>query len=208
MRSPSEFRMRKDENSNKTSKSTNISTKILNYLIGVDEIDKNDVYTSSPQSGVNHFKEKRSRLTNKISACSDITPKSFCGDYNDHGSTDSLEGMHALPRKSVKVITDVSGVHKIVSNKKKVCGNNLDITDEVIVYLNIKEIPVNTSNPVKCEKTEKKLVLNIENLSMNESSNPEMVDNPKSPLRNYDEIVQFIFSEHGIQVISDRETVV
>lgn len=199
--------MRKDE-SFKTSKSTNISTKILNYLIGVDEIDKNDVYTSSPKSGANHFNQKRSRLTNKISACSDITPKSFCGDHNDRGSSDSLEGMHALPRKSVKVITDVSGVHKIVNSKKKVCDNNFDITDEVVVYLNIKEIPVNNVNPVKSEKKEKKVVLNIADLSVDEGENAESADNPKSPLRSYDEIVQFIFSEHGIQVISDRETVV
>lgn len=196
MKSPTEFRNQTKDGGSLKQRNVTISSKIINYLIGVDEIDKNDVYTSSSQLVSNHVREKRSRMTNKVSASGDLPPKSFCGD--DHNSIDSLESMHALPRKTVKVITDVSGVHKIVNSKKKVRGNSLDITDDVFVFINSKM--VDEGDVFKSELDKLKIDT--------EDGGSESAGSPRSPLRSYDEIVKFIFSEHGIQVISDRETIV
>lgn len=174
----------------------------MNYLIGVDEADSNEVYTSSALTPIKQFKEKRVRLTNKVSSTADLSPKSFCGDANQNYTESTEDIRSASQRKAVKVITDLSGVHKVVGGKNKVCDIDPECTDEVFLYFNCHPVDPNqvSGNNKNC------LSLDLDKLNIKDEV--VKVDGPRSPLRSYDDCVKFIFSQHGIQVLSDRETIV
>lgn len=124
-------------------------------------------------------------------------------------TVDSPANKKAKPGQAVQIITEMSSEHKTTSS---ICSKVSDQPTKYKVHFNEEQFDEKSKNDLKmklaqsCQLFNSKIELKRANKIKQSQSNCNISEYKKS--NSTDNLIQFVFTKRGIQVISDIETVV
>lgn len=184
---------------------TNITTKFnltpntgveIMSISPVSPVHDNDVYVEC-QNQLNSLNSATEESMDETDFPRNTLNRVFCcGNENDtKNSAKNMRGFLSAPGGAVQIVTTTSSVTS---------DSGIDTVSYRTADEKVGEKVVENDEPLAQNIRTSSTVLDAKS----DDTTPEESEGRISPAKSYDDMIKFVFTEHGIKVISDREYVV